>query len=116
LHYAAWFADLHTPGEGGKTEFATVSARAKQGAAWAIEKLKGPRFPESLGYLWRLFNRIRKGLKKDLDGKREMTWEGLEAFANAADVDIQPHEYDALFELHDVVNDPRSFLEPKTNG
>lgn len=110
MRYAAWYAFMHTPDKDGKTQYASAKRRAAQGAEWAIKQLAGPKFPESLRYLWNLFLRLRRGLRRDFDtGLRVCTWTDMRAFAKSARV--RPHEQDALFVILDAFDDPKPHLE-----
>jgi hypothetical protein len=108
--WIAWDTDMRTPGENGSTELATVRMRARAGAEWAIKKLKGPRYPRALSYLLDLYRDVVRGLARDEEGKRVLTWVDIDAWCRRKRTNPAPHELDALFQIHEVMMHPRAYL------
>jgi hypothetical protein len=115
VRHVAHQQSLQTRSEGAtdssQTDLASLRMRARKGDARAKRELAGPPFPEALRYLWRWFQRFYRGLPHDATGHKEATWVQLEAWSRRADVDLQPHEADALLLLADVVRDPSAYMK-----
>jgi hypothetical protein len=63
------------------------------GDPMSIARLQGPEMPDSVAYLDRLAIDLASGLP---DGFK---WEAVTAWAHAKDLQLLPHEYDALRDL-----------------
>jgi hypothetical protein len=79
----------------------TPWARAK-----ATRDLAGPEFPESMEYLEDLVRQLHGRSGISTHGIVPATWASIDAMARRLNVDLRPHEVQALFRLDGVMLNP----------
>lgn len=65
-----------------------------------VAELEGPRFPESLRYLWDWHRELRMGIRE------MMTWVDLDAWSRQMRKHPTPSENEALFYLDAIFRNP----------
>lgn len=106
MRYAAWYAQMHTPDEKGRTQFASLSALARRGSEWAIKDLAGPKFPESVRYVWDWAREFSQGLAGG-----DVTWEAFRAWRREMGIRMRPHQKRAALLILDVLRNPDRYAK-----
>jgi hypothetical protein len=60
---------------------------------------EGPPFPEALGYLWLWFSQHSMGLAAGGMSHPVITWEGLQAWSQLLQIELEPWEVDLMVNL-----------------
>ncbi len=88
------------------TERDHLMVAAGKGVASAIRALAGPGFPDGMGYLYGWAQELHGRSGVGMSGYNPLTYSTIADWARLKDVDIEPHEVDALLYLDAVMLHP----------
>lgn len=71
-----------------------------------------PKFPEALGYLWRLYLRLRRRIGHGFAGAQPLGFPDLDAFVRRTGVRLAPWEVEILEAIDDVYLQPDAWAPP----
>jgi hypothetical protein len=72
------------------------------------DELKLPEFPKELGYLWRVYQRIRRRMSSGFAGPNPIGWIDIDAFVRQTKFPLAPWEIELLEAIDDAYLEPQA--------
>jgi len=100
----------------GSTRQAHLEAAAARGSVRAQAELAGPPFPDALGYLWDIFERLDTMRAVGMNGLERFTPQHIQAGAALFGWELAPYEVEGLVALDLATMYPESAEPTVTEG
>lgn len=73
-----------------------------------------PEFPGAVGYLWRVYHRLRRRIGAGFAGPNPITWQDIDAFVRRTGLSLAPWEIEAIEGIDDAFLNPAIRAAGKT--
>lgn len=75
-----------------------------------------PPFPEALGYLWRIYLRLRRRTSSGFAGPNPIGWQAIDAFIRRSGIRLSPWEIETIESIDDLFVYRDETAAPKSAG
>jgi len=76
-----------------------------------------PEFPRAMGYLWRVYHRLRRRIAVGFTGLNPIGWQDIDAFVRQTGFRLAPWEIEVLEAIDDaLLNPPTPSAAPSTTA